>query len=370
LSRDNKLQSLAIPDILKIKTYQPGKPVEEVKRELGLKKVIKLASNENPLGPSIKAVEAIKNYANKVNFYPDGGSYYLKKALAEKLGVEEEKIILGNGSDEIVSLITRVFLQRSEEVIIGHPSFLMYKIDSQLSGAKIISVPLNNFKLNLSAMAGRVSPKTKLIFISNPNNPTGTIVEEKEVKDFLRDLPGQTIVIFDEAYFEYVENKNYPRSIDFLDGRNNVVILRTFSKIYGLAGLRIGYGIAQSQIIEILNRARPPFNVNSLAQVAALASLRDEDQIIQSRKLISQEKKFLYSHLEKLKLSYIPTQANFILIKIGKKAPDVEKRLLEKGIIVRGMEAYNLNEYIRLTIGTRQQNEEFVRALGKALSSI
>jgi len=327
LSRDNKLQSLAIPDILKIKTYQPGKPVEEVKRELGLKKVIKLASNENPLGPSIKAVEAIKNYANKVNFYPDGGSYYLKKALAEKLGVEEEKIILGNGS-------------------------------------------LNNFKLNLSAMAGRVSPKTKLIFISNPNNPTGTIVEEKEVKDFLRDLPGQTIVIFDEAYFEYVENKNYPRSIDFLDGRNNVVILRTFSKIYGLAGLRIGYGIAQSQIIEILNRARPPFNVNSLAQVAALASLRDEDQITQSRKLISQEKKFLYSHLEKLKLSYIPTQANFILIKIGKKAPDVEKRLLEKGIIVRGMEAYNLNEYIRLTIGTRQQNEEFVRALGKALSSI
>lgn len=368
--RDNKLQSLAIPDIMKIKAYQPGKPIEEVKREMGLKKVIKLASNENPLGPSIKAVEAIKKYASKVNLYPDGGGYYLRKALAKKLGLEEEKILLGNGSDEIVSLITRIFLQKDEEAIMGDPSFLMYKIDTQLSQGKILSVPLNNFKLDLTAMAKVVSFKTKLIFISNPNNPTGTIVEDKEVKSFLRNLPTHIITVFDEAYFEYVEDHNYPQTTNLLNGKKNVIILRTFSKIYGLAGLRIGYGIARPEIIEMLNRARPPFNVNSLAQVAALASLEDGNQVRQSKKLVSEGKKFLYSYLERLKLSYVPTQANFILIRIGKKAPDVEKKLLQKGIIVRGMKAYNLTEYIRLTIGTRQQNKEFIRTLGEILPSI
>lgn len=368
--RDNNLQLLAMPDIMKIKAYQPGKPIEELKRELGLKTVIKLASNENPLGPSNKAIEAIKKYASEVNIYPDGGSYYLKKALAEKLGLEEEKIILGNGSDEIVSLITRVFLQKGEEAIMGDPSFLMYKIDTQLSQATILPIPLNNFRLNLSAMAKAVTSKTKLIFISNPNNPTGTIVEEKEVKTFFKNLASRIIVIFDEAYFEYVEDKHYPQTINLLNGKNNIVILRTFSKIYGLAGLRIGYGIAQPQIIEMLNRARPPFNVNSLAQVAALASLTDQNQIIRSKKLVKEEKEYLYSNLEKMKFSYIPTEANFILIKLGKKASYMEKRLLENGIIVRGMKAYNLTEYIRLTIGTREQNDKFIRALDKILLSV
>lgn len=370
LSKDNKLELLAMSDIMKIKSYQPGKPIEEVKRELGLKTVAKLASNENPLGPSNKAIEAIKKYAGKVNIYPDGGGYYLKRALAEKLGLEEEEIILGNGSDEIISLITRVFLQKGEEAIMGDPSFLMYKIDTQLSQARIIPIPLNDFRLNLPAMAKAITPKTKLIFISNPNNPTGTIVEEKEVRIFLKDLSPQIIVIFDEAYFEYVEDENYPQTINLLNGENNIVILRTFSKIYGLAGLRVGYGISQPQIIKILNRARPPFNVNSLAQVAALASLKDQDQIIRSKKLIKEEKEYLYSNLDKMKLSYIPTQANFILIKLGIKAPYIEKKLLQDGIIIRGMKAYNLTQYIRLTIGTREQNEKFIRALYKILLSI
>lgn len=370
LSKDNKLELLAMPDIMKIKSYQPGKPIEEVKRELGLKTVAKLASNENPLGPSNKAIEAIKKYAGKVNIYPDGGGYYLKRALVEKLGLEEEKIILGNGSDEIISLITRVFLQKGEEAIMGDPSFLMYKIDTQLSQARIIPIPLNDFRLNLPAMAKAITPKTKLIFISNPNNPTGTIVEEKEVRIFLKDLSPQIIVIFDEAYFEYVEDENYPQTINLLNGGNNIVILRTFSKIYGLAGLRVGYGISQPQIIKILNRARPPFNVNSLAQVAALASLKDQDQIIRSKKLIKEEKEYLYSNLDKMKLSYIPTQANFILIKLGIKAPYIEKKLLQDGIIIRGMKAYNLTQYIRLTIGTREQNEKFIRALDKIFLSI
>lgn len=369
MSEQNKLQLLAIPDILKIKTYQPGKPMEEVRRELGLKKVIKLASNENLLGPSPKAVKAIKNYASMTNFYPNGSGYYLKKALAEKLELEDSRIILGNGSDEIVSLITRVFLQKGEETIMGNPSFLMYGIDTQLSQARVISIPLNDFRLDLSAMAKAISPKTKLIFISNPNNPTGTIVKKDDVKSFLKEIPSRILVIFDEAYSEYVEDKDYPQTIDLIDGENNVIVLRTFSKIYGLAGLRIGYGIAKSEIMEILNRARPPFNVNSLAQVAALASLKDKNQITRSRKLVKEGKKFLYSHLKRFKLSFIPTEANFILIKIGEKTSDVEKRLLKEGIIVRRMGAYNLSDYIRVTIGTKKQNEQFIKALDKVLSS-
>lgn len=369
MSKQNKLQLLAVPDILKIKAYRPGKPMEEVKRDLGLKKVIKLASNENLLGPSPEAVKAIKNYASMINFYPNGSGYYLKKALAEKLELEDTRIILGNGSDEIVSLITRVFLQKGEETIMGDPSFLMYRIDAQLSQARVISVPLVNFRLDLSAMAKAVSPKTKLIFISNPNNPTGTIVKKNEVESFLKEIPSRILVIFDEAYSEYVEAEDYPQTIDLIDGENNVIVLRTFSKIYGLAGLRIGYGIATPEIIEILNQTRSPFNVNSLAQVAALASLKDKNQITRSRKLVKEGKKFLYSHLKRLKLSFIPTQANFILLKIGKKTSVLEKRLLKEGIIVRGMGAYNLSNYIRVTIGTKPQNEEFIKALDKVLSS-
>ncbi len=367
--RNEFLTGQEISDIYKIKAYQPGKPIEEVKREFGLKNVIKLASNENPLGPSPKAVEAIREYASKINFYPDGGSYYLKKALGEKLGVEEENIILGNGSDEIVSLITRIFLQKGDQAIMGDPSFLMYKIDAQLSRAKVASIPLKNFRLDLSEMSKAISSKTKLIFISNPNNPTGTIITEDEVEHFLKDVPPRILTVFDEAYYEYVEDANYPQSIDLLDKNSNIIILRTFSKIYGLAGLRVGYGIGSPEVIDLLNKARPPFNVNSLAQVAALASLEDEDQVNQSKSLVREGKEFLYSNLRRLKVSFIPTQANFILIKIGKKAKDVEGELLKKGIIVRGMGAYNLPHYIRVTIGTKPQNEEFIKNLQTILSS-
>lgn len=367
--RDKFLPGQGISDIYKIKAYQPGKPLEEVKREFGLKNVIKLASNENPLGPSPKAVEAIREYASKINFYPDGGSYYLKKALGEKLGVKEENIILGNGSDEIISLITRIFLQKGDQIIVGDPSFLMYKIDAQLSRAKVASVPLNNSRLDLSEMSKAIGPKTKLIFISNPNNPTGTIVTEDVVEYFLRNVPPRILTVFDEAYYEYVEDTNYPQSIDLLDKNSNIIILRTFSKIYGLAGLRVGYGVGRPEIIDLLNKARPPFNVNSLAQVAALASLEDEDQVDQSKSLVKEGKEFLYSNLRRLKVSFIPTQANFILIKIGKKAKDVEAQLLKKGIIVRGMEAYNLPHHVRVTIGTKPQNEEFIKNLQSILSS-
>ncbi len=368
--KDEFLLGQGISDIYKIRAYQPGKPIEEVKREFDLKNVIKLASNENPLGPSPKAVEAIRGYVSKINFYPDGGSYYLKKALGEKLGIKEDNIILGNGSDEIVSLITRIFLQKGDEAITGDPSFLMYKIDAQLSRAKVASVPLKNFRLDLSEMSKAIGSKTKLIFISNPNNPTGTIITADEVEHFLRDVPSRILIVFDEAYYEYVEDTNYPQSIDLLDRNSNIIILRTFSKIYGLAGLRVGYGVGSPEIIELLNKARPPFNVNSLAQVAALASLEDEDQVNRSKSLVRQGKEFLYSNLRRLKVSFIPTQANFILIKIGKKAKDIEAKLLKKGIIVRGMGAYSLPHYIRVTIGTKAQNEEFIKNLQTIFSSL
>ena len=367
--RDEFLPEQRICDISKIKVYQPGKPIEEVKRELGLKNIIKLASNENPLGPSPKALRAIRGYASKINLYPDGGSYYLKKALGEKLGVKEDSIILGNGSDEVVSLITRVFIQKGDDAIMGDPSFLMYRIDTQLSRAKVTSVPLKNFRLDLSEMSKAIGPKTRLIFISNPNNPTGTTVTRDEVDHFLRDVPHRILTVFDEAYYEYVEDPNYPQSIDLLDRNSNIIILRTFSKIYGLAGLRVGYGIGRPEIIGLLNKARPPFNVNSLAQVAALASLEDEDQVNRSKSLVREGKEFLYSNLRRLKVPFVPTQANFILIKIGKKAKDVEAKLLERGIIVRGMGAYNLPHYIRVTIGTKPQNEEFIKNLQTILSS-
>jgi histidinol-phosphate aminotransferase len=358
-----------LPHILKIKPYLPGRPIEEVKRQLGLKKVIKLASNENPLGPSPEAIKAIRKHALRVNLYPDGGGYYLKRALAEKLGVKEENIIIGNGSDEIVSLITRITLQKGEQAITGAPSFLMYKIDIQLNQGKVVSVPLKNFRLDLEKMEKAINSKTRLVFIGNPNNPAGTIVNTKEVERFLSNVPPQILVIFDEAYYEYVEDADYPQTVNFVKQGKNIIVLRTFSKAYGLAGLRIGYGVAKKEIIDILNRARPPFNVNSLAQTAALASLKDENQVERSRKLIKEEKKFFYSHLKKLGLCFVPTQANFILIKVGERAKDIEEDLLHRGIIVRGMQGYNLPWYIRVSIGTREQNEEFIKNFRAILSS-
>jgi len=364
---ENKLRLLVNPDILKIKPYEPGKPIEEVKRELGLREVIKLASNENPLGPSPKAVQAIKDCALKVNFYPDGGGYYLKKALSERLFVKDENIILGNGSDEIISMISRLFLAQGEEAIIPAPSFLMFKIDVKISGGKLVSIPLKNFRIDLKKIRKAVTPRTKLIFIANPNNPTGTIVKKDEIKEFLENIPESPLTIIDEAYYEYVEDKKYPEILDFVKKGKNIIILRTFSKIYGLAGLRIGYGIAKKEIIDILNRIRSPFNVNSLAQAAALASLNDEDQVKRSRELVRKGKEFLYFHLRKMGVPFIPTEANFILIKVGENAKEIENNLLHRGIIVRGMTAYNLSQYIRVSIGTAKQNEEFIRELRASL---
>lgn len=357
------LSKLIPEDILKVKPYTPGKPIQEVKRELGVPRVIKLASNENPLGPCPRAVQAIRDYAPQVHLYPDGGCYYLKKDLASHVGVDPDNIIVGNGSDEIVSMIARVFIQKGDEAIMGDPSFLMYKIDTKLSQGKIIPVPLDNFKINVSGMIKSITPKTKLIFISNPNNPTGTIISKEEMQKIIEAIPPEVLVVCDEAYYEYVDEQGYPDTLFRVKEGKNVIILRTFSKIYGLAGMRVGYGIARKGIVSILNRVRPPFNVNSLAQVAARASIQDKEHIKKSKILVREGKEFLYAELRKLGIPFVPTQANFILIKTGEKTKNIVLALLNKGIIVRSMEAYNLPHYIRLTIGRREENETFVREL-------
>lgn len=357
------IEKMVPSEILNVNPYVPGKPIDEVKRELGVDQVIKLASNENVLGASPRAIRAIQDYASQVHLYPDGGAYYLKKELAQYMELEPENIIFGNGSDEIISIITRIFIQKGDQAIMGYPSFLMYKIDTQLSRGKIVSIPLKEFRLDVYRILEAVNPRTKVVFISNPNNPTGTIIGQKDMEELLQGLPSHVIIVCDEAYREYVDDPEYPDTLSWIRGDKNIIVLRTFSKIHGLAGLRLGYGIARKEIISILNRARPPFNVNSLAQIAARASLQDTEHLEKSKNLVREEKEFLYKNFGYLGIPYVPSRANFILINTGEHTEEIINSLLERGIIVRSMRAYNLPHYIRLTVGTREQNEIVIRQL-------
>jgi len=363
------LKQLVRENILEIEPYPPGKPIKEVERELGIEEAIKMASNENPLGPSPKAVEAMKQALPEVNLYPDGNAYYLKKVLAAYLEVGEGNIILGNGSDEIIRVIVETFLNEGEEAIMGEPAFLIYRLAVKIMKGQSRLVPLKDFTHDLEAMARAINERTKLIFIANPNNPTGTMVTVEEVDSFMKEVPEDVIVIFDEAYYEYIERDDFPRTIDYLKEYRNVITLRTFfrtfSKIYGLAGLRIGYGIAGEELIGGMNRVRQPFNTNSLAQVAALAALGDREYVRKSREVTRAGKTFLYEELDKLKISYVSSEANFVLVGVNEDGKVVSRKLMEEGIIVRPMGMYNLPEFIRVTVGTEEQNKKFIKALGK-----
>lgn len=363
------MSSLARPNILKIKPYEPGKPMEEVQRQLGLKEVIKLASNENPLGPSPKAVEAIRRSLFNLNRYPDGNCFYLKQKLAIKLKLKLENLIIGNGSDELIVLAIKAFVNEGDEVIIARPTFLVYEIASQVAKAKIIFVPLKNFKYDLVSMKKKITTKTKIVFIANPDNPTGSYVNKKEVEIFLKGLPKSAIVYFDEAYAEIVGEKDYPHTLKYLNSKN-IIIARSFSKAYGLAGLRIGYAIAKPEFINYMDRVREPFNVNSLAQVAARAALDDKVFLNRTKNLLKQGKSYLYSNFRRLGLKYIPSAANFILLDIKKDSSRLFKKLLKLGVIVRDMRAWKLNTFIRVTIGTNSENKKFIRALEKTLEEV
>ncbi|MDI6792972.1 MAG: histidinol-phosphate transaminase [bacterium] len=357
------------PNVLKVQLYEPGKPVSEVTRELGLTDVVKLASNENPWGPSPKALSALKGSLADINRYPDGGGFYLKEALSAKLGVDPDWIILGNGSDEIGGLLTLTYLDPGDEAVVGDPAFIRYAQNVTLVGGEGISVKLREFTHDLPAMAAAVTPKTKLVFIANPNNPTGTMVTQQEVDNFLHRIPSSVLVVLDEAYYEYIDREDFPKSLEILKERENILILRTFSKIHGLAGLRIGYGIGRPEVISAINRVRPPFNVNSVAQEAALAALDDEEYIEQCRRLNQEGYAYLTQELKRLGIRFVSSVANFILVDVGQDARKVYERLMAEGVIVRPMGGYGLTTHLRVTIGRPEENERFIQAVKKLYST-
>lgn len=353
---------------MNVKNYVPGKPIEEVQRELGLKNVIKLASNENCLGPSPKAVAAIKKNLNKINRYPDASSFYLKKRAAKFLGVDEDNLIFGNGSDEIIGLAVRTFVGSGDEVIIARPTFLIYEIVSQLQDADIKFVPLTkDLRHDLKAMKNAITDKTRIIFIANPDNPTGSYVTKTELNEFFKGLPEKLIVFLDEAYFEFAKYsyKDYPNGLDYID-RPGVIVSRSFSKAYGLAGLRVGYGISSPEVISYMERTREPFNVNLLAQVAAEAAIDDKAFLKKTLSHIEAEKEFIYENLRNMKLDYVESATNFIMVDVKKDCKEVFNSLLKKGVIVRDMKAWGLDSFIRVTVGSRKENKRFVEALKKA----
>lgn len=351
------------PDyILGIKPYVPGKPADEVERELGIRDSIKLASNENPLGPSPMALRAIVESLARpstLSRYPDGDGYCLKKALSEKLSVREDEIILGNGSNELIDIAVRTFLQTGDEAIMAHPSFIIYSMAVKARGGKAVQIPLKDYTHDLERMADAVTPKTKMLFIANPNNPTGTINKRKEFDQLMQRLPDGILVVVDEAYCEYVTDPEYADTMKHFRNGRDILILRTFSKIYGLAGLRIGYGITRQDIISEMNKLRPPFNTNSLAQNAALYALKDEEHLRHSRQINEQGKLYLYKELDSLGLRYVPTEANFIYILLKEDSNILYNRLLREGVIVRPVGP----KEIRVTIGLPAENERFIEAL-------
>lgn len=367
MNETNKIPGLIVPErIASLVPYPPGKPIEELERELGISGSIKLASNENPVGPSSKALEAIAAALNGINRYPDGSAYYLKEKLSERLGLTSGSLFIGNGSNEVIELLISVFAQGGE-VIYPDPSFAVYPIAVKAHGATGVAVPLNDsLTIDLPAMAKKITEETRLVFIANPNNPTGTMVCAEAFDAFMEKVPESVIVCMDEAYAEYVVSEDYPDTLKYVKEGRAVIGLRTFSKIYGLAGLRIGYGFAPPEIIGYLERVRQPFNVNSLAQAAALMALDDDEHVRRSREVNAEGLKYLYSELDKLSIEYVRSEANFFLIKVG-DGKGVYEALLKTGVIVRPMASYGLPEFIRVTVGLKLENERFIGALGEII---
>ncbi len=329
----------------------------------GEEDIIRLSANENPLGPAPRALAAITKVLKSIHRYPDGAGAGLKEKLARRWELTPDHIILGNGSNEIFELAARTFLQREEEVLLPEPTFAYYRIAAQAQGGRCVSVPLRDFKIDLSEIAKKVNPKTKVIFLSNPNNPTGTIFTRSAFNDFLSHLPPHVVVLVDEAYGEYVTAPDYPLSQEYRQGERWIITTKTFSKFYGLAGLRIGYGVARKELIEQMEKVRQPFSVNLLAQVAAEAALEDEGHSERTTQVNAEGKRYLYRELTSLGLSFVPSEANFILVHFGPHASEVMKWCLQEEIVVRGMAGYGLTEYIRVTIGLPDENTRFIEAL-------
>lgn len=351
-----------------IKPYVPGKPIDEVKRELGLDEVVKLASNENPLGLSEKVKDALSQNFDEFSRYPDGGTWCLREKLARYLNIENDEIVIGNGSNELIEFIARGFINEGDTVISSEYAFLVYPLLTKVCNGKYIEVPMKDFRYDLEAIARVVDEKTRVIFLANPNNPTGTYFTKSEFESFLDVIPSDVIVCLDEAYVDFVDKSDYPNGLDYFR-RGNVIVLRTFSKAFGLAGFRIGYAVAHKDVITYFNKIRQPFNVNAPAQIAACAALDDKDYISRTIEVTNSGKKYLCDEFDRLGLTYLKSQTNFILVKVNMDSKKFFNECLKRGVVLRDMKAYKLDDYVRVTVGTMDENKKAITVIEKVLSA-
>jgi len=353
----------ANPQLRDIVPYEPGKPIEETARELGTEPeaIIKLASNENPLGPSPKAVHAMRAALENAHLYPDGSGFYLCTAIAPKLDLARENVILGNGSNELIEFLGHAFLdpERQDDVIASQYAFIVYKLIATSFGARIVEVPSTDYQQDLEAMLEGITPKTQLIFIPNPNNPTGTQISQRAIDRFVSRVPEEVMLVFDEAYFEFLDDP--PDTLRFVREGRNIIVLRTFSKIHGLAGLRIGYAVARAEIIQVLHKTRQPFNVNSIAQVGALAALEDDAHLRETKRVVDKGRAYLQEQFAKMQMPFVPAAANFVMVNVGDGCAVFEE-LLRLKIIVRPLKGYGLPEWIRISVGTMDENKKLIAA--------
>ena len=353
---------LANPQLRDVAVYEPGKPIEETASELGTEAdaIIKLASNENPLGPCPKAIKAMRAALSNAHLYPDGSGFYLRKAVAAKLGLAPENVILGNGSNEVIEFLGHAFLNPGDDVIIFQYAFIVYKLLATAFAARTIELATPNFQQDLGATLDAITPKTRLIFIPNPNNPTGTLISQPAIDSFMSRVPRNIVIVFDEAYFEFLDDP--PDTLQYIREGRNVVVLRTFSKIHGLAGLRIGYGIAAADLVEILHKTRQPFNVNSIAQAGALAALEDDAHLRETKRVIDEGRAYLQEQFAEMQIPFVPAVANFVMVNVG-DGRVVFERLVRRKIIVRPLKGYGLPEWVRITVGTMEENKKLIAAL-------
>ena len=368
MNKTSTICDLAVQGVQKLIPYTPGKPIDELERELGLTEIVKLASNENPLGAGKKVVEAIQKTLPELSRYPDGNGFALKQALAKKLKVETNQITLGNGSNEILELVARTFLTPDAEVVFSQHAFAVYPLVTQAIGATAKVAPALNYGHDLEAMLGLVNDKTRIVFIANPNNPTGTLLSADALKKFISALPDTVVCVLDEAYFEFIDESSKVDSIQWLKDYPNLMITRTFSKAYGLAGLRVGYSVSSSELADLFNRVRQPFNNNMLALAAAEAALADTDYLAETIAVNNAGMDYLTHAFSTLGLSWIPSYGNFVSVDLGQEAMPIYQALLQKGVIVRPVANYGMPNHLRISIGTEKENQFFVAALKDILS--
>jgi len=358
--------ALANTQLRDLAVYEPGKPIEETARELGVdpSTIVKLASNENPLGPSSKALHAMRTALENAHLYPDGGGFYLCKAIAAKLSVSPENVILGNGSNEVIEFLGHAFLNPGDDVITCQYAFIVYKLLATAFGVRTIETPSPDYQQDLDATLDSITSKTRIIFIANPNNPTGTLISQRAIDSFMSRVPDSMIVVFDEAYFEFLDDP--PETLRFIRDGRNVIVLRTFSKIHGLAGLRIGYAIAPCEMTEVLHKTRQPFNVNSIAQAAAIAALDDEAHLRETKRVIDEGRSYLQEQFAEMQIPFVPAAANFVMVNVGDGCA-VFQKLLQRKIIVRPLKGYGLSEWVRISVGTMEENKKLIGTLSEVL---